>query len=78
MQGLEEVIDQCNHWAIYVRISFRMMAWSSSGGFDLQDICGLYEPSSQMAIAINFKQTSHHQLLEIEYQIGKSVPSPCC
>jgi len=72
--GIEEVIDQCNHWAVIrddypYEIDGMVIKVDS---FDLQDICGYTSHHPRWAIAYKFQaKQATTKLLDIEYQIGK-------
>ncbi len=72
--GIEEVIEQCNHWAT-IRDDY---PYEIDGmvikvdNFDLQDICGYTSHHPRWAIAFKFQaKQATTKLLDIEYQIGK-------
>lgn len=72
--GIQEVIDQCNHWATIrddypFEIDGMVIKVDS---FDLQDICGYTSHHPRWAIAYKFQaKQATTKLLDIEYQIGK-------
>ncbi len=72
--GIQEVIDQCNHWAVIrdeypFEIDGMVIKVDS---FDLQDICGYTSHHPRWAIAYKFQaKQATTKLLDIEYQIGK-------
>lgn len=72
--GIEEVIEQCNHWAT-IRDDY---PYEIDGmvikvdEFDLQDMCGFTSHHPRWAIAYKFQaKQATTKLLDIEYQIGK-------
>jgi len=72
--GIQEVIDQCNHWALIrdeypFEIDGMVIKVDS---FDLQDMCGYTSHHPRWAIAYKFQaKQATTKLLDIEYQIGK-------
>ncbi len=72
--GIQEVIDQCNHWAVIrdeypFEIDGMVIKVDS---FDLQDMCGYTSHHPRWAIAYKFQaKQATTKLLDIEYQIGK-------
>ena len=72
--GIQEVIDQCNHWAtIRDEYPFEIDGMVIKvDSFDLQDICGYTSHHPRWAIAYKFQaKQATTKLLDIEYQIGK-------
>ncbi len=72
--GIDEVIEQCNHWAT-IRDDY---PYEIDGmvikvdEFDLQDMCGFTSHHPRWAIAYKFQaKQATTKLLDIEYQIGK-------
>ncbi len=72
--GIEEVIEQCNHWST-IRDDY---PYEIDGmvikvdEFDLQDMCGYTSHHPRWAIAFKFQaKQATTKLLDIEYQIGK-------
>lgn len=72
--GIQEVIDQCNHWA-EIRDDY---PYEIDGmvikvdSFDLQDMCGYTSHHPRWAIAYKFQaKQATTKLLDVEYQIGK-------
>ena len=73
-KGIQEVIDQCNHWAtIRDEYPFEIDGMVIKvDSFDLQDICGYTSHHPRWAIAYKFQaKQATTKLLDIEYQIGK-------
>jgi DNA ligase (NAD+) len=73
-KGIQEVIDQCNHWA-EIRDDY---PYEIDGmvikvdDFDLQNMCGYTSHHPRWAIAYKFQaKQATTKLLDIEYQIGK-------
>ncbi len=72
--GIEEVINQCNHWAVIrddypFEIDGMVIKVDS---FDLQDMCGYTSRHPRWAIAYKFQaKQATTKLVDIEYQIGK-------
>jgi DNA ligase (NAD+) len=72
--GIQEVIDQCNHWAI-IRDEYPFEIDGmviKVDDFELQNICGYTSHHPRWAIAYKFQaKQATTKLLDIEYQIGK-------
>jgi DNA ligase (NAD+) len=72
--GIQEVIDQCNHWAEIrdeypIEIDGMVIKVDS---FDLQNMCGYTSHHPRWAIAYKFQaKQATTKLLDVEYQIGK-------
>ncbi len=73
-KGIEEVIEQINHWATIrddfpIEIDGMVVKVDS---FDLQDMCGYTSHHPRWAIAYKFQaKQATTKLLDIEYNIGK-------